>query len=103
MGNGSRMEISKKGPVAAMKHVNNQPTGQSGNVPRMGPAALHGSASSPGLPNLAGAQNPGPGTGHILYGENGRLSDESADPWELEGHLGDRGGLRRFLGFLRGR
>ena len=69
----------------------------------MGPAALHGSASSPGLPNLAGAQNPGPGTGHILYGENGRLSDESADPWELQGHLGSRGGMRRLIERLLGR
>lgn len=72
------------------------------NILRLGPAALHGSASSPGLPNLAGAQIPGPGTRHIVYGEDGRLSDAAADPWELEGHLGTRGGLRSLIGRLLG-
>lgn len=73
-----------------------------GNISRMGPAALHGSADSPGLPNLAGAQIPGPGTGHVLYGEDGRLTDAAADPWELEGHVGSRRTIRSFLGRFSG-
>jgi len=86
-----------------MKKIFSRPESVQGRTPRMGPASLHGSASSPGLPNLAGAQIPGPGTKHLLYGEDGRLSDEAAGPWELEGHLGSRGGVRRFLGRLFGR
>ena len=86
-----------------MKHVHSHTGNPAGNISRVGPAALHGSASSPGLPNLAGAQNPGPGTGHLLYGEDGRLPDAAADPWELEGHLGERGGLRHFINKLMGR
>lgn len=83
-----------------MNMKNKRPRSEStaGNTSRMGPAALHGSASSPGLPNMAGAQIPGPGTKHVLYGEDGTLSDAAADPWELEGHLGSRGGLRSLLG-----
>jgi hypothetical protein len=92
-----------KDPVMTMKKVRPQQTYTARNTPRMGPAALHGSASSPGLPNLAGAQIPGPGAKHLLYGEDGRLSDAAADPWELEGHLGSRGGLRRFLDRIFGR
>ncbi len=80
-----------------MKNTHSPTENSAGKTSRVGPAALHGSASSPGLPNLAGAQNPGPGTGHLLYGENGRLTDAAADPWELEGHLGSRSAIRRFL------
>lgn len=79
------------------------PNNSASNTSKMGPSALHGSASSPGLPHLAGAQIPGPGTKHLLYGEDGRLSDASADPWELEGHLGSRGGLRLFMRQILGR
>jgi hypothetical protein len=68
---------------------------------------LHGSATSPGMPNLAGAQIPGPGTAHIYAGEDGRLPDAAADPWEQEGHRGSEGGglfsrLLRRLGLHRG-
>jgi hypothetical protein len=86
-----------------MKNLIPRPEYSAGKIQRVGPAALHGSASSPGLPNLAGAQIPGPGTKHVLYGEDGRLSDAAAGPWELEGHLGSRGGLGRFLGRIFGR
>jgi hypothetical protein len=63
----------------------------------VGPHGVHTSADSPGLPNLAGAQNPGPGTSHIFYGEDGRLPDEAAGPRELQGHLGADGWLRRLF------
>lgn len=86
-----------------MKNIIPRPEYTPGRTPRMGPAALHGSASSPGLPNLAGAQIPGPGTKHLLYGEDGRLPDAAAGPWELEGHLGSSGGLRTFLRKIFGR
>lgn len=86
-----------------MKKIIPRPESTQGVTSRMGPAPLHGSASSPGLPNLAGAQIPGPGTKHLLYGADGRLPDAAADPWELEGHLGSRGGLRRLLRRILGR
>ena len=102
-GKETRIEVPTKDPVMTMKKIFPRPESVQGRTSRMGPASLHGSASSPGLPNLAGAQIPGPGTKHLLYGEDGRLSDEAAGPWELEGHLGSRGGVRRFLGRLLGR
>lgn len=86
-----------------MKHSFRHSADPARDTTRLGPTALHGSASSPGLPNLAGAQIPGPGTGHLLYGENGRLTDAAADPWELEGHLDSSGGFRRFVNRLLGR
>ena len=68
---------------------------------RLGPKPLHGSATSPGQPNLAAAQIPGPGAGRLIAGEDGRLTNAAADPWELQGHLGSPGWLGRLFG--RGR
>ncbi|ASN40630.1 hypothetical protein CGQ24_17565 [Arthrobacter sp. 7749] len=86
-----------------MKKTIRHPNNSASKTSKMGPSALHGSASSLGLPHLAGAQIPGPGTKHLLYGEDGRLSDAAADPWELEGHLGSHGGLRLFMRKIFGR
>lgn len=85
------MEVRTEEPVISMMKTIH-PNNSAGNTSKMGPSALHGSASSPG-----------PGTKHLLYGEDGRLSDASADPWELEGHLGSRGGLRLFMRQILGR
>ncbi|WP_264795864.1 hypothetical protein [Arthrobacter mangrovi] len=53
---------------------------------RMGPLPLHGSGDDPVMPNLAAAQIPGPGTGHVRAGEDGVLPDDVSDPFEQEGH-----------------
>ena len=86
-----------------MNHAPRHAADPARDTTRLGSAVLHGSASSPGLPNLAGAQIPGPGTRHVLYGESGRLTDAAAGPWELEGHLGNPGPIRGFIGKLLGR
>jgi len=65
----------------------------------IGPLPLHGSAGNPALPNLAGAQIPGPGAGHILAGEGGVLPDDVSDPFEQEGH--ERSGAVRASRFRR--
>lgn len=99
----TRMGPTAKNRAVTMKHSPRHSADPARDTTRLGSTALHGSASSPGLPNLAGAQIPGPGTGHLLYGEGGRLTDAAADPWELEGHLGSAGGFRRFVNRLLGR
>ncbi|MFD1211921.1 hypothetical protein ACFQ36_07700 [Arthrobacter sp. GCM10027362] len=52
----------------------------------MGPLPLHGSGSAASMPNLAAAQIPGPGAGHVVAGETGAVPDDAADPFEKQGH-----------------
>ena len=90
--------------MSAMKRQQHPSENPVGHMERHGPRPLHGSATSPGMPNLAGAQIPGPGTAHIYTGEDARLPDAGADPWEQAAHLGpDRGWFGRLLRRLRAR
>jgi hypothetical protein len=89
----------------AMARKDRRTHGTSGAVRAegIGPLPLHGSSGNPALPNLAGAQIPGPGTGHILAGEGSVLPDDVSDPFEQEGHE-HLGAVRtgRFRLWLRG-
>lgn len=80
-----------------MKHRIHDENLRAGQANPCGHPALHGSADSPGMPNLAGAQIPGPGTGRILRGAGGRLPDDAAGPGDLLGHLANRGWFRRLF------
>lgn len=52
----------------------------------VGPLPVHGSGSAASMPNLAAAQIPGPGAGHVIAGESGVVADDAADPFEKQGH-----------------
>lgn len=86
--------MKRLNPMNAQRHPSENPLR---DMQGHGPHGLHGSADSPGMPNLAGAQIPGPGTAHIYYGEDGRLPNEAAGPQELQGHLGVEGWVRRLF------
>jgi hypothetical protein len=89
----------------ARKHRTTRGTYGTARAEGIGPMPLHGSAANPAMPNLAGAQIPGPGTAHILAGEGGVLPDDVSDPFEQEGHqrpgAARGGGFRRWLQRLR--
>ncbi|WP_149956399.1 hypothetical protein [Zafaria cholistanensis] len=90
--------------MSAMKREEHPSYDSEHPMERLGPKPLHGSATSPGQPNLAAAQIPGPGVGRVVAGEDGRLTDAAADPWELQGHLGSQGSQSWFSRlFGRGR
>jgi hypothetical protein len=40
----------------------------------------------PAMPNLAAAQIPGPGVGHVVSGDRYRPSDDAAGPSDKNGH-----------------
>jgi hypothetical protein len=69
---------------------------------RMGPKPLHGMGRDIGMPNLAAAQIPGPGTAHVVAGEDRRLPDDAADPMEQAGHLEQPRRSRSWIPWSRG-
>ncbi|MGM0928244.1 MAG: hypothetical protein ACQEXN_00855 [Actinomycetota bacterium] len=69
---------------------------------RIGPKPLHGMGRDLGMPNLAAAQIPGPGTGHVVAGEDRQLPDDAADPMERDGHIFPARRARRWIPWSRG-
>ncbi|WP_433874520.1 hypothetical protein [Sinomonas atrocyanea] len=62
----------------------------------------HGMGRDTAMPNLAAAQNPGPGVGHVVSGDRYRPSDDAADPVEKEGHDLSDGSPKRRWGRRKG-
>jgi hypothetical protein len=69
---------------------------------RVGPKPLHGMGNDTVMPNLAAAQIPGPGTAHVVAGEDRRLPDDAADPMERDGHIFPARRARRWIPWSRG-
>ncbi len=88
---------------AIMRENQEQPVANPiGPMERMGRKPLHGEGHDIGMPNLAAAQIPGPGTAHVVFGEDRQLPDDAADPMERDGHIFPARRARRWIPWSRG-